>query len=164
MNGRFLVLGLRRSGLAACEAIARMWPEAQVVAADPAEDVDRERLSAVGAEYVGGGEGLSMSGVRALIKSPGVAGEARLVEAARAARVPVWSEVELASRMLSNPIVGVTGTNGKTTTTELVGRMLEAAGVPVEVAGNVGRALSELPGRIDPGAWIACELSSFQLE
>ncbi|HEX5260841.1 MAG TPA: UDP-N-acetylmuramoyl-L-alanine--D-glutamate ligase [Gaiellales bacterium] len=164
MKGRFLVVGLRRSGLAACEAIARVWPEAQVVAADPAQDVDRGRLSAAGAEYVGGGEELSMSGVRALIKSPGVAGEATLVEAARAAGVPVWSEVELASRMLPNPIVGITGTNGKTTTTELVGRMLDAAGMPVEVAGNVGRALSELPGRIAPDAWIACELSSFQLE
>jgi UDP-N-acetylmuramoylalanine--D-glutamate ligase len=87
------------------------------------------------------------------------------VAAARAAGVPVWSEVELAARMLpSNPIAGVTGTNGKTTTTHLVGAMLAAGGVPCEVAGNVGRAVTELPGRIEPGAWIACELSSFQLE
>ncbi len=86
------------------------------------------------------------------------------VAAAREHGVAVWSEVELASRMLPNPIVGVTGTNGKTTTTELIGEMLRAGGVEVEVAGNVGRALSELPGRISPDAWIACELSSFQLE
>jgi UDP-N-acetylmuramoylalanine--D-glutamate ligase len=66
--------------------------------------------------------------------------------------------------MLPNPIVGVTGTNGKTTTTELIGAMLREQGVEVEVAGNVGRALSELPGRADPGAWVVCELSSFQLE
>jgi UDP-N-acetylmuramoylalanine--D-glutamate ligase len=77
----------------------------------------------------------------------------------------VWSEVELAYRLLGDPlIIGITGTNGKTTTTELVGAMLRSGNVPVEVAGNVGRPLSELAGRIDPGTWIACELSSFQLE
>jgi UDP-N-acetylmuramoylalanine--D-glutamate ligase len=76
----------------------------------------------------------------------------------------VWSEVELAARMLGNPIIGITGTNGKTTTTELVGAMLRAGGREVEVAGNVGRALSELPGRIAGDAWVVCELSSFQLE
>ena len=78
--------------------------------------------------------------------------------------MPVWSEVELAARMLPQPDPGITGTNGKTTTTELAGAMLRAGGVPVEVAGNVGRALSRAarPGR--SGAWIACELSSFQLE
>ena len=88
----------------------------------------------------------------------------RWSRAARAAGVPVWGEVELAHRMLPNPFVGVTGTNGKTTTTELIGAMLRAGGRPVEVAGNVGRALTELPGRIDPDAWVVAELSSFQLE
>ncbi len=86
------------------------------------------------------------------------------VARARELGIPVWSEVELAARMLENPIIGITGTNGKTTTTELVGAMLREAGIGVEVAGNVGRALCELPGRVDPDAWIACELSSFQLE
>jgi UDP-N-acetylmuramoylalanine--D-glutamate ligase len=66
--------------------------------------------------------------------------------------------------MLPNPFVGVTGTNGKTTTTELIGAMLRAGCHRVEVAGNVGRALTELPGRVDPDAWIVAELSSFQLE
>jgi len=77
----------------------------------------------------------------------------------------VWSEVELAGRMMpENPIAGVTGTNGKTMTTHLLGAMMRAAGLETEVAGNVGRALTELPGRVAPGTWIACELSSFQLE
>ena len=105
-----------------------------------------------------------MVGVKALVKSPGVPDSEPTVVSARAEGVPVWSEVELASRMLRNPIVGITGTNGKTTTTELCGAMLRAGGVQVEVAGNVGRALSELPGRVSPETWIACELSSFQLE
>jgi UDP-N-acetylmuramoylalanine--D-glutamate ligase len=66
--------------------------------------------------------------------------------------------------MLPNPIAGVTGTNGKTTTTHLLGAMLRAGGLPCEVAGNVGRPLSALAGFVEPDAWIACELSSFQLE
>ena len=61
-----------------------------------------------------------------LVKSPGVPGEAPLVAAARERGIPVWSEIELAARLLPNPILGVTGTNGKTTTTELLGAMLGA--------------------------------------
>jgi UDP-N-acetylmuramoylalanine--D-glutamate ligase len=163
VTGRFTVIGLRRSGLAACEAIARMWPDASVAATDRDPGVDVGRLLAAGAEYVPWGA-VPTAGVTALIKSPGVPADAPPVLAARDAGVPIWSEVELAGRMLTNPIVGVTGTNGKTTTTELVAAMLRAGGLEVEVAGNVGRALSELPGLISPAAWVACELSSFQLE
>ena len=105
-----------------------------------------------------------MAGVTALVKSPGAPGGHPLVVAARGAGVPVWSEVELGYRLIESPIIGITGTNGKTTTTELVGAMLQAGNVPVEVAGNVGRPLCDLAGRIGPETWIACELSSFQLE
>jgi UDP-N-acetylmuramoylalanine--D-glutamate ligase len=164
VSDRYVIVGLRRSGLAACEAIARMWPDATVVATDSAVDIDWRRIEAAGAEYVARGDAVSLAGVKAVVKSPGVPGTAPTVAAARVKGIPVWSEVELASRMLGNPIAGITGTNGKTTTTELVGAMFRAGGRKVEVAGNVGRALSELPGRIDPDAWIACELSSFQLE
>ena len=161
---RFLVLGLRRSELAACEAISRTWPDAEVIAVDDSPDVDVARLSALGIEHRVGGEHVPTESLTAVIKSPGVPGGVPLVERARAAGVAIWSEVELAARMLPNPIIGITGTNGKTTTTELVGAMLRAGGREVEVAGNVGRALSELPGRVSETAWVACELSSFQLE
>ena len=165
MSGRYLVVGLRRSGIAACEAIARVWPGAEILAADSGHDLDVSRLSALGIEARLGGELAPVAGLTALVKSPGVPGEAPQVAAARAAGVPVWSEVELAARMMpENPIAGVTGTNGKTTTTHLLGAMMRAGGLETEVAGNVGRALTELPGRIAPGTWIACELSSFQLE
>jgi UDP-N-acetylmuramoylalanine--D-glutamate ligase len=164
VSGRYLVVGLRRSGLAACEAIARVWPGSQIVAADARSDADVTALAALGVETHLGSGIVPVEGLTALIKSPGVPGEVPQVAAARAAGVPVWSEVELAARMLPNPIAGVTGTNGKTTTTHLVGAMLRAGGLPCEVAGNVGRPLSELAGRIDAGVWIACELSSFQLE
>ena len=164
MCERYLVVGLARSGVAACEAIRRVWPEAEVVAADASRDVDVGRLREIGVEPVLGGDVVPVEGLNAVVKSPGVPSQTDQVEAARAAGVPIWSEVELGARMLPNPIAGVTGTNGKTTTTELLGAMLRTGGVPCEVAGNVGRPLTSLAGRIDAGAWIACELSSFQLE
>ena len=76
-------------------------------------------------------------------------------------RDPVWSEVELGYRLLPGcRFVGVTGTNGKTTTVELLGAIFRAAGRPVVVAGNVGRPLTS----VEPAEWVVCELSSFQLE
>jgi UDP-N-acetylmuramoylalanine--D-glutamate ligase len=105
-----------------------------------------------------------LDGVELLIKSPGVPGESPLAAAARARGIPIWSEVELGFRLLRNPFIGVTGTNGKTTTSELLGAMFRAAGRPVAVAGNVGRSLTSFDGALDRDAWIVCELSSFQLE
>jgi UDP-N-acetylmuramoylalanine--D-glutamate ligase len=99
-----------------------------------------------------------------LVKSPGVPPAAPLAAAARERGVTVWSEVELGFRLLANPILGVTGTNGKTTTSELLGAIFRAAGKDVAVAGNVGRPLTGLDGAIGEEAWIVCELSSFQLE
>ena len=137
------MLGLARSGLAAKAALESKGTE--VVAADRTLGNDTE-LSL-------------LDGVDVLVKSPGVPGEAPLVVAARERGIPVWSEIELAARLLPNPIIGVTGTNGKTTTTELLGAMLGA-----RTAGNVGTALSQLVGEVEPEEWIVCELSSFQLE
>ena len=107
-----------------------------------------------------------LAGADLLVKSPGVPEEAEIVRAARSAGIPVWAEVELAYRLLEerNPIVGITGTNGKTTTTLLTAAMLEGGGVPCASAGNVGTALSSFAGVIEPGRTIVCELSSFQLE
>ena len=97
---------------------------------------------------------------RSAIGDPG-----RLAAAARARGLPLWSEVELGYRLLrGNPLIGVTGTNGKTTTTELLAAILRAAGHRAEVAGNVGRALTDVAEQIEPGAFVVCELSSFQLE
>ncbi len=153
-----LVLGLARSGQAAALALARRGE--RVLAVDQAEDVDVGRLAAAGVEVrLGTDEDSLLEGMDVLIKSPGVPADAPLVAAARKRGVPVWSEVELGARLLDNPILGVTGTNGKTTTSELLGAMLGAS-----VAGNVGRALCDLDGEVERGEWIVCELSSFQLE
>ncbi len=105
-----------------------------------------------------------LDGVELVVKSPGVPSDAPPVLSARARNTQVVSEIELAVRLLQNPLVGVTGTNGKTTTTALLGAILDAGQVAVEVAGNIGRPLSSLVGRVDPETWIVCELSSFQLE
>lgn len=136
-----------------------------VVGVDRNEELDAERLREAGVEVVLGAEDPALvDDVDLLVKSPGVASEAPLVAAARSRGLTVWSEVELGARLLPNPILGVTGTNGKTTTSELLGAVFRAAGRPVAVAGNVGRPLSSLDGALAADAWIVCELSSFQLE
>jgi UDP-N-acetylmuramoylalanine--D-glutamate ligase len=153
-----LVLGLARSGQAAALALRRRGKE--VIGVDASAEVDVGRLAEAGVElHLGTEEERLLDGVETLIKSPGVPAEAPLVAAARRRGLPVWSELELGARLLPNPILGVTGTNGKTTTSELLGVML---GAPV--AGNVGRALSDLDGEVEPKQLVVCEVSSFQLE
>jgi UDP-N-acetylmuramoylalanine--D-glutamate ligase len=160
---RVLVVGLARSGVAASEAL--LGAEAVVVRFDRDEALDVGRLREAGVEvHLGTEEETLLHGIDLVVKSPGVPGETTLVDRARSRGVPVWSEIELGARLLPNPILGVTGTNGKTTTSELLGAVFRSAGKPVEVAGNVGRPLTSLVGTAPPDAWVVCELSSFQLE
>ena len=160
---RVLVVGLARSGLAAAETLVGQG--AVVVGFDRDESLDAGRLRELGVEvHLGDQEEKLLKGTDLVVKSPGVPGETALVVGARERRIPVWSEIELGVRLLSNPLLGVTGTNGKTTTSELLGAVFRAAGRPVEVAGNVGRPLTGLVGSVAPETWIVCELSSFQLE
>jgi UDP-N-acetylmuramoylalanine--D-glutamate ligase len=161
---RALVVGLARSGRAAALALARRGVE--VVAADRSADADAGRLPAAGVEVrLGNEEESLLQGVELVVKSPGVPGESPLAATARARGLPIWSEVELGYRLLGeNPFLGVTGTNGKTTTAELLGAILRAAGRPVEVAGNVGRPLTDVAEAVGAGTSVVCELSSFQLE
>ncbi len=143
LPARALVLGLARSGEAARAALEAQGTE--VVVADRTLGND--------------GDLTLLDGVELLVKSPGVPGDEPLPAEAHKRGIPVWSEIELGSRLLPNRLVAVTGTNGKTTTSELLGHML---GAPV--AGNVGRALTELVGQIDAVTPVVCEVSSFQLE
>jgi UDP-N-acetylmuramoylalanine--D-glutamate ligase len=138
---RALVYGLARSGRSAIERL------------DDPVVVDRS---------LGNENDLSLlDGIDVVVKSPGVPGEAPLVVAARERGIAVWSEVELGYRLLPEAkFVGVTGTNGKTTTAELLGAIFRAAGRDVAVAGNVGTPLTSIRG----ADWVVCELSSFQLE
>jgi UDP-N-acetylmuramoylalanine--D-glutamate ligase len=98
------------------------------------------------------------------VKSPGVPAEAPVIAEARDRGVPVLGEVEFAWRLIPNEFVAVTGTNGKTTTTELIGHIHREAGLAVTVAGNVGTALSTYVDALAPDAVVVCEVSSFQLE
>jgi UDP-N-acetylmuramoylalanine--D-glutamate ligase len=160
---RALVLGLARSGQAAALALTRRG--VPTVGADRADGLDTGRLAEAGVEiHLGTEEEGLLDDVELLIKSPGVPGESPLAAAAHARGIPIWSEIELGFRLLRNPFIGITGTNGKTTTTELLGAMFRAAGTAVAVAGNVGRPLTSLDGALEKDAWIVCELSSFQLE
>jgi UDP-N-acetylmuramoylalanine--D-glutamate ligase len=105
-----------------------------------------------------------LDGVRTVVKSPGVPREAPVIAAALERGIEVTGEFEIAWRLLPNPFVAVTGTNGKTTTAELLGAIHREAGVPVTVAGNVGTPLATLVGHVHDDTVIVAEASSFQLE
>jgi UDP-N-acetylmuramoylalanine--D-glutamate ligase len=154
---KVLVVGLARSGIAAAGLLAEQGHE--VVGVDARQAPAIEGVATYGA--TGGVEHLE--GAELVVKSPGVPREAPVVAEARRRGVPVWGELELAWRALRPaPFLAVTGTNGKTTTVELLGHLLRTAGRPVAVAGNVGTALASL--RVAPGTTVVCEASSFQLE
>ena len=157
---RVLVIGLARSGRAAVSALRTKGEN--VVAYDADSGLDSAGIDAE--IQLGDWDDAFLDGVGTVVKSPGVPSEAPPVAAARARGIPIVSEIELGSRLLSSPLIGVTGTNGKTTTSALLGAILETAGWNVEVAGNIGRPLTSLVGAVDDDAWVVCELSSFQLE
>jgi UDP-N-acetylmuramoylalanine--D-glutamate ligase len=160
--GPFLVAGLARSGEAVALALHARGEE--VIGTDSGSP-DAGRLRDAGVEIHSNTSGTDLAArVRTLVKSPGVPQEAPVVAAARERGIAVVGELEIAWRLIENEFIAVTGTNGKTTTTELIGHIHGEAGLPVAVAGNVGTALSSLIGSVDPAATIVCETSSFQLE
>ncbi len=170
--GPYLVIGLARSGVAAALALrARgervIGVDAGSAAGSPALREAAGRLSRRGVEVrldASRDAPAAVSEARTLIKSPGVPHSAPLVEAARARGLAVLGELELAWRLIPNEFIAVTGTNGKTTTTEWIGHVHREAGLPVAVAGNVGTAASSLAGTLPAAATVVCEASSFQLE
>ncbi len=167
--GPFLVVGLARSGVAAALTLRARGEEVigcdTGAASDPALAQAAGRLSEAGVEVHLDASGDALAArAGTLIKSPGVPQNAPAVLAARSRHVPVLGELELAWRLLPNEFIAVTGTNGKTTTTEWIGHIHREAALPVAVAGNVGTAVSSLVGRLDPEATVVCEASSFQLE
>ena len=156
-EGPYLVVGLARSGLAAARMLSAHGEVVGVDAGTPEVPDDIEtHLGTDGVEL------LDSAGL--VVKSPGVPNEAPVIAAARERAVPVVGELELAWRLLPNRFVAVTGTNGKTTTTELLGAIWREAGLPVALAGNVGTSLSSLVGRVEADVTIVCEVSSFQAE
>jgi UDP-N-acetylmuramoylalanine--D-glutamate ligase len=165
-------VGLARSGVAAALALRETSPRARVLACDlgsPPEAAEAaERLAAAGVEVHLDTDGTQLlagsDAPRTLVKSPGVPIDAPVVADARRRGLAIVGELELGWRMLPNRFAAVTGTNGKTTTAELLGEIYRAAGRPVAVAGNVGTPLTSLVTTLDPDATVVCEASSFQLE
>jgi UDP-N-acetylmuramoylalanine--D-glutamate ligase len=161
-GGPYLVVGLARSGVAAALAL-RARGETVVGVDAGAPEVGR--LAQEGVEVHLDDPGVQLlDRVATVVKSPGVPHTAPVVEAARARGLTLVGELELAWRLLPNDFIAVTGTNGKTTTTEWIGHIHREAGLPVAVAGNVGTPASALVGELDPAATVVCEASSFQLE
>ncbi|MBW3607008.1 MAG: UDP-N-acetylmuramoyl-L-alanine--D-glutamate ligase [Actinobacteria bacterium] len=159
--GPWLVVGLARSGIAAARALLARGE--RVVAVDSGSSAPPALPE--GLEIHLGTDGLAfLPRARAVVKSPGVPREAPVIAAARERGVPVLGELELGWRLLANEFVAVTGTNGKTTTVELLGHIHREAGLAVCVAGNVGTAISALAGELPAAAVVVCEASSFQLE
>ncbi|HJT19930.1 MAG TPA: UDP-N-acetylmuramoyl-L-alanine--D-glutamate ligase [Nitrospira sp.] len=175
-GARVTVIGLARSGVAACRLLQEAG--AQVTVADRKEprdlggmlvNIDRSRVRvAVGADYES-----SLDAADLIVISPGVPYRMDALERVRRRGIKVIGELELASWFLTAPILAVTGTNGKSTTITLIGRMLAAQGKRAFVGGNLGTALSEAAwtalramkqGQPDPYDYLAVEVSSFQLE
>ncbi len=162
-KGPFLVVGLARSGQAAARLLAGRGETVRAV--DSGHPEGAERLSELGVEVVLDTDGLAqLERTRTVVKSPGVPREAAAIATALERGIEVVGELELAWRALPNRFLAVTGTNGKTTTVELLGHLYRCAGEPVAVAGNVGAPLSALAGELAADATVVCECSSFQLE
>lgn len=161
---RALVFGMGLSGKAAARLL--LAHGATVVGVDKrgASELDLGALTTAGGFELTNGEPASLpTGIDVVVLSPGVPPDKPLLAAARAKGVPVIAEVELAFPLLDGPVLAITGSNGKSTTTALAGAMVRAAGRPVEVCGNIGEPLSE---KVDgpSGRVFVVELSSFQLE
>ncbi len=164
---RVLIVGLGRSGLAACRLAAARGAKVLVVDQRPVTELGGAPAEArsLGAEVRGGGHPPDLAAAADLVVvSPGVPSSVDLLVEARRRGLPVWGEVELASRLCRGRIVGITGSNGKSTTTAMAGVILRAAGVPGGTGGNLGTPLADLLAYDSPEAVHAVELSSFQLE
>jgi UDP-N-acetylmuramoylalanine--D-glutamate ligase len=156
-----LVAGLGRSGRSAALHLASFG--ADVLACDDGQP-ERAELERAGVEVHTGGIPVELlDGRKLVVVAPGIAAHHPIVRAALDGGVEVWSEVELAARLTTVPMVGVTGTNGKTTTAELAAAMVSASGRRAVAAGNVGLPLIDAVLARQPAPALVVELSSFQL-
>ena len=161
---RVVVVGAARSGIAAAELLARRG--ARVTLTEMRGTFDgADRLRAAGVELeLGGHTRDTFAAADLLVVSPGVPLDQDAFDAARERNVEIIGELELASRWIQGPLIAITGTKGKSTTTTLVGRMLSAAGTKVLVGGNIGVPLSAQVEASTPDTVHVVETSSFQLE
>lgn len=154
-GARVVVVGMARSGVAAVELL--MEKGARVIAVD--QNPGTKPGLAVQPQ-----EAASFEGAELVVLSPGVPADLDLVESIRGRGVPVIGDLELASWFMKGEIIGITGSNGKTTTTAMTGHILKASGIPVQVGGNIGTSPASMVKTSREGQWNVLELSSFQLE
>lgn len=164
---KVLVVGLARTGIATAlfcaERGARVTATEERFEAQLAETAAKLRAAGVTLE-LGGHRALTFTEQDLIVPSPGVPPTMPALAAARAIGVPVWSEIELAWRFLRGRLICITGSNGKTTTTSLIGHILETAGLPVQIAGNIGTPLISRVDISSDTSFTVVEASSFQLE
>ena len=164
---KVLVVGLARTGIATAlfcaERGARVTATESRTESELAETVKKLRAAGVTLE-LGGHKAETFVKQDLIVPSPGVSPMMPALAAARAIGIPVWSEIELASRFLRGRLICITGSNGKTTTTSLIGHILETAGLPVQVAGNIGTPLISRVDISSDASFTVVEASSFQLE
>jgi UDP-N-acetylmuramoylalanine--D-glutamate ligase len=160
---RFLVIGAGKTGQSVAAFLARHGGHVRVAERSP----DKLAAAALptGSEVrIGDDAEELLRGVDVVVPSPGVSRTHTLLRRAKAQCIPILSEIELASRFLSCPILAVSGTNGKSTTTTLLGAMLQEAGMRVFVGGNLGTPLIDACAAESEYEAVVVEVSSFQLE
>jgi UDP-N-acetylmuramoylalanine--D-glutamate ligase len=162
-----LVIGLARTGIATAEFCAARGAHVTVIERQPesavADAANSLRRHDVRVEC-GGDFPELFSGAELIVPSPGVSADLPAIRDARGRGIKVWSEIELAWRFLRGRLVAVTGSNGKTTTTALLGHIFNVAGLPILVGGNIGTPLISLAGESTDSSITVAEVSSFQLE
>lgn len=162
---KVLILGLAKSGTAAAQLLLNNGVEV-TVNDFKAENKDTAILNLIsqGAHVVLGSHPLSvLDDIEVLIKNPGIPYDNIIVKEAGNRKIPIITEVELVAYLHNGPIIGITGSNGKTTTTTLIGEMLSKSDVEVKVAGNIGKVASEVAQTVSEKETMVIELSSFQL-
>lgn len=166
-NKRVLVVGLGKSGVASALFLKSRGARVTVSDTKPEAELRNEILLLLehGVTVETGGHGdRTFRGQDLIIVSPGVPVDSPLLVQARAQGEPVIGEIELASQVLSGPIVAITGANGKTTTTSLAGEIIAAGNFPTLVGGNIGTPAISFVDQAGPATWTVLEVSSFQLE
>ena len=158
-----VVIGAARSGRGAVRALAARGARVRVLERDAGARRDADWPASVELR-AGDDRQESLAGIDLVVPSPGVPRTHPVLERAVARGVPVWSEIELASRLLSCPVLAITGTNGKSTTTMLLGSMLQAHGLHTFVGGNLGTPLTDAVSSGERWDAAVAEVSSFQLE
>jgi UDP-N-acetylmuramoylalanine--D-glutamate ligase len=162
-----LVIGLGKSGLASVEVLRGRGVRVYATDEKSPEELKSaiEAATSFGAIFVAPGDLASLTGaLTSAVLSPGVPPTSPVVRAINAANVPVLSEIEVAYRLCRAPIVAVTGTKGKSTTTALIGHLLRECGKTVYVGGNIGNPLIKEVLPATESDWVVAEVSSFQLE